>query len=235
MTDEGSHADILIVGASAPELIGIRDHFGTSFEGVVRGLTVQTKLIGYGPAVAASGTARAIAMLSPRAVVLVGTAGVFPGLEPLVPGLGPYQPYDVLVATKVSTLDHAERRGEAEWPTAMPTSFEPSLVIATAIAAGRHRFFTAPIASPMTLTRSDEQAAQAARSGVGHAESTEAYGVAAAAVGADVPFACVLGVSHLVGSTGRADAPRFQRAAASKAAAGAIGWLQAGALGLPFQ
>ncbi len=227
MTREHGRIDVLVVGASAPELVGLRDALGAQLEGVIRGLVVRSKLVGYGSVAAASGTARGIAALAPRAVVHVGTAGIYPGLSG-------FQPCDVLVASKIVAFDHGVARGDAEWPAAMTTSYEASAAMAAGLRAERHRTFIGAIASSSASTKSDERAAHAASLGAAIAESTEALGVAAAAIGASVPFACALGVSHIVGSTARTDWARFQRSAVTQAAACVLAWLHGGAPGMPF-
>jgi len=64
-------------------------------------------------------------------------------------------------------------------------------------------------------------------------ESAEAFGVAAACAAAQVPFAAVLGVTNLVGSTGQKDWSQFQRDAVTHSANTIANWLHAGAQGLP--
>lgn len=218
---------MLVVAAAAPDLVGLRPHLGEKLDGVVRGLVVRTKVVGFGAGVAAATTARGLLAVSPRAVVLVGTCGVYPGLSQ-------YQPHDVVVATKVIALDHAVIQGGAEWPTPMSTELDSSPAMVAGLTTGRHRTHAAPVASPLALTRSDALAASVTAATGAHAECVDALGVACAAVGAAVPFACVLGVANLVGSTGRTDWQRFQRESVTQAAATVIAWLHAGAPGLPF-
>jgi nucleoside phosphorylase len=227
MTVSDGRTDVLIVAAAAPDLVGLRPHLGDKLAGAVRGLTVRTKVVGFGPGISGATTARGLLAITPRAVVLVGTCGVYPGR-------GQYQPHDVLVATKVIALDHAVVQGGAEWPTPMSTELQASPAMVTGLVTGRHRTFAAPVTSPLALTRSDALAASAAAATSAHAECVDALGVASAAVGAEIPFACVLGVANLVGSTGRADWHQFHREAVTQAANAVVAWLHAGAPGLPF-
>ncbi len=219
--------DVLVVAAAAPDLVGLRGHLGDSLEGTVRGLVVRSKMVGFGPAMAGATTARGIAALSPRAVVLVGTCGVYPGLPQ-------YQPHDIVVSSRVIALDHGVLQGGAEWPTPMMTTFEPSASMVAALTANRHRTHAAPVAAPLALTRSDALASRVTSATGAHVENTDALGVAGAASGASVPFVCVLGVSNIVGSTGRSDWQQFQREAVTQAASAIIAWLHTGAAGLPF-
>lgn len=227
MTVEDGRTDVLIVAPSAPDLVGLRDHLGEALHGTIRGLVVRSKVVGYGPAVSASATARGLAALKPRAVLLIGTCGVYPAL-PL------YRPHDVVVSARVVCLDHAVLQGGAEYPSPMTTTLEASAPIVAGLTTGRHRTHVAVTASPPSLTRSDALAGRVTQSTSAHVENTEAYGVACAAVGASVPFACVLGVANIVGSTASTDWPQFQREATTQAANAAIAWLHNGAAGMPF-
>lgn len=227
MTVSDGRTDVLVVAAAAPDLVGLRPHLGDKLDGVVRGLVIRTKVVGLGPGISGATTARGLMAVTPRAVVLLGTCGVYPGRPQ-------YQPHDVIVATKVIALDHAVIQGGAEWPTPMSTELEASPTIVTGLTTARHRTYSAPVASPLALTRSDALAAAVAAATPAHAECVDALGVASAAAGAGIPFACVLGVANLVGSTGRADWQQFQREAVTQAASTLIAWLHAGAPGLPF-
>jgi futalosine hydrolase len=227
MTVSDGRTDVLVVAAAAPDLVGLRPHLGDKLEGQVRGLVVRTKVVGFGAGVAGATTARGLAAVTPRAVLLVGTCGVYPG-QPA------YQPHDVLVATKVVALDHAVLQGGSEWPTPMSTTFDAAPAMVTGLVSGRHRVHAAPVASPLALTRSDALAASVLAATGAHAESVDTLGVASAAVGAGIPFACVLGVANIVGSTGRADWHQFQREAVTQAASTVVTWLHGGAPGLPF-
>lgn len=227
MTVQDGRTDVLLVAAAAPDLVGFRPYLGEGLAGAVRGLAVTSKVVGFGPGASASATARGLAAVTPRALLLVGTCGVYPGLAQ-------YQPHDVVVTPRVVALDHAVVQGASEWPTPMATTMDASAAIVAGLSAGRHRTHVAPVASPLALTRSDSLAARITSVTGAHVENTDAYGVACAASGANVPFACVLGVANIVGSTGRADWHQFQREAATQAANAVIAWLHTGAAGLPF-
>jgi nucleoside phosphorylase len=227
MTVSDGRTDVLIVGASAPDLVGLRAQFGDSLEGAVRGLVVRSKVIGFGAGVAGATTARGLLAIQPRAVIQIGTCGVYPNQAD-------YRPYDVIVPTKVLALDHAVLRGQAAWPPPMQTTFEPSPAIVAGLATGRMRTFAVPVASPLAFTTDDNVAAQVRGLVGADAESMDVLGVASAAVGANIPFACVLGVTNIVGSTALRDWNQFKRDAVIQAAGAVFAWLHAGAVGLPF-
>jgi len=227
MTVQDGRTDVLVVAAAAPDLVGLRPYLGDTLSGAIRGLSVTSKVVGFGPGAAASATARGLAAVTPRAIVLVGTCGVYPGL-------GQYQPHDVVVAPGVPGLDHAAVEGAPGWPPPRATAIDASAPIVAGLSAGRHRTHVAPVASPLALTRSDSLASRISSVLGAHVENTDAYGVACAASGANVPFTCVLGVANIVGSTGRADWQQFQREAATQAANAVVAWLHTGAAGLPF-
>jgi nucleoside phosphorylase len=227
MTAQDGRIDVLVVAASAPDLAGLRACLGENLVGTVRGLSVTSKVVGFGPANAASATARGLAAVSPRGILLLGTCGVYPGLPD-------YQPHDVVVTPRVVALDHAVLQGGSEWPAPLSTTLEASPAIVAGMSAGRHRTHVASVASPLSFTRSDSLASRVTGATGAHVENTEAYGVACAAAAVNVHFACVLGVANIVGSTGRADWQQFQREAATQAANALTVWLQTGAAGLPF-
>jgi nucleoside phosphorylase len=65
------------------------------------------------------------------------------------------------------------------------------------------------------------------------AENLELFPVAHASLSSGIPFAAVLGVTNLVGSTGRPDWLKYHRDAAIAAAEVVVTWLHNGAPGLP--
>lgn len=227
MTVSDGRTDVLIVGASAPDLIGLRAQLGDSLEGSVRGLLVRSKVVGFGAGVAGATTARGLLSMTPRAVIQIGTCGVYPHQAD-------YRPYDVIVPTKILALDHSVLRGHASWPPPMQTTFEPSAAMVAGLTAGRMRTFTPTVTAPLSFTTDDGIAAQVRALTGADAESMDVLGVASAAVGASVPFACVLGVTNIVCSTAMSDWNQFKRDAVIQAANAVFAWLHGGAVGLPF-
>src|SRR5262245_27122381 len=90
--------DVLILAAHAPEFVGLRAHLGDSLHGVLRGLHVVAKTIGVGMAVSGAGAANRIHQLEPRAVILLGSCGVYPSnIE--------YRPLDIIVPSRCHLFD----------------------------------------------------------------------------------------------------------------------------------
>lgn len=219
-------ADLLIVAAHAPEMAGLRAYLSDQLIGTIRGLTVRGKAVGIGMATAGPGTARGIIALSPRAVLLVGSCGIYPNLPQ-------YRPHDVIVSTRVQLVSHAVNAGKSEFPEPMQTKLECNPLLAAGLSASGGRVFGAPVACTMARTVDDAFAASIHPATGCEAENLEAFAVGQACKSADVPFAAVLGVSNIVGSTGKHDWMQFQRAAVNAAAEAIVTWVQRGAQGLP--
>lgn len=224
-----SGVDVLVIGAHPPALIGLRDHLGQALHGSAFGLNVSAKVCGVGMGVAGAWTAKRLVQLAPRAVVLIGTAGVYPGQAG-------YQPLDVVVADEVRLLDHAALGGHARYPTPMQTQLSTPTAMAAGLAghqAGRtHRV---KLASPLADTR-DPAFANAVPSQLGcEAESLEAFAVAQACQLLNVPFGVALGVSHVLGEHAETDWQRYHRDASRAAATVVLNWVHAGAPGMPHR
>jgi nucleoside phosphorylase len=221
--------DILLVAAHAPEFVGLRPHLGENLMATVRGLTVIAKTIGVGMAVAGAGAANRIQQLSPRAVVLLGSCGVYPcGVE--------YFPLDILVPSRFHLFDPSVAAGKAEFPDPMQTVLDPHpLLTAGLVASGGARCRSAPLATTLAIT-TDDAIARAVHPATGlEAENLELFPVALACRAAEVPFAAVLGVTNVVGSQGRTDWLKYQRDAAVAAAEAFLTWVHNGAQGLPHR
>jgi nucleoside phosphorylase len=221
--------DILLVAAHAPEFVGLRAHLGEQLCGNLRGLTVIAKTIGVGMAVAGAGAANRIQQLSPRAVVLLGSCGVYPcGVE--------YFPLDILVPSRFHLFDPSVAAGKAEFPDPMQTVLDPHpLLTAGLVASGGARCRSAPLATTLAIT-TDDAIARAVHPATGlEAENLELFPVALACRAAEVPFAAVLGVTNVVGSQGRTDWLKYQRDAAVAAAEAFLTWVHNGAQGLPHR
>jgi nucleoside phosphorylase len=219
-------ADVLLVAAHAPDLAGMRNFLGEKLDGQMRGLTIKTKVLGFGMAVAAASCARGVQALNPRAVIMIGTCAVFPGLSQ-------YRPYDVLLPTKVQLADASVLARKAAFPDPMQTSVECHGLLRSALAASAPRAAQTVIASMMAPVTDDTLAASLHAATGCDADNSELFGIAAACQAASVPFAAVLGVSNLVGSTGRHDWAQFQREAVTQAGQCIGTWLHNGAQGLP--
>lgn len=106
MTVSDGRTDVLIVGASAPDLVGLRGQLGDSLEGSVRGLLVRSKVVGFGVGVAGAATARGLLAMTPRAVVQIGTCGVYPHQAE-------YRPYELGRASAALRLRRCRRSSAA--------------------------------------------------------------------------------------------------------------------------
>lgn len=226
MHPDPNRTDLLVVAAHAPEMAGLRPWLSDSLIGTIRGLNVRGKAVGIGMAVAGPATARGIVAVSPRAVVLIGSCGVYPNLPQ-------YRPHDVIVAKRVQLVSHAVNAGRSEFPGPMQTSIDCNPLLAAGLAASGARVFPAAVACTLAQTTDDVMAASVTSATGCDAENLEAFAVAQACKASDIPFTAVLGVSNVVGSTGSHDWMQFQRQSVNAAAEVIVTWIQRGAQGLP--
>lgn len=221
--------DILLLAAHAPELVGLRTQLGDQLAGSIRGLTIVAKTIGVGMAVAGAGTANRIHQLNPRAVIVLGSCGVYPcGVE--------YYPLDMVIPNRFQLFDPSAAAGKAEFPAPMQTVLDPhALLSAGLLASAGVRSRAAPLATTLAIT-TDDAIARAVHPATGlEAENLELFPVALACAAAEVPFAAVLGVTNVVGSQGRTDWIKYQREAAVATAEVFLTWVHNGAQGLPHR
>ena len=219
-------ADILVVGAHAPDLAGLREKLGPQLEGNVRGLSLIAKPVGIGIPGAAASTARGLLAVRPRALILVGSCGVYPGQPD-------FRPYDVIVPSAVKLWDHHLAQGSSVFPEPMRTVIDCNAPLVAGLTAGPSRASQAQLACTLAQTVDDGLASRAQAANGCQGETMEAFAVATAANAAQVPFACALGVTHIVGSTARKDWMQFHRNAVNAAAQVVMVWLENGAPGLP--
>lgn len=218
--------DLLIFGAHPPELRGLRDKVGDRLAGVVRGLHISGKTVGVGMGVAGASAAKRVFQLRPRAVVLLGTCGVYPGLAGC-------QPHDVVVANGLALLDGGVTESRCAWPAPMQTEAPTHGPISTGLAGAGSRVHHVRVGSPLAQTRSESLATLfCSKAGCG-AESLEAFAVAHACHLADVPFAAALGVTHVAGPKSEEDYRRYAKESAEAAAEVLFNWVHNGAVGLP--
>ncbi len=214
------------MGSTAPDLRGLHQSLGERIDGEVRGLHISGKAVGIGLPAAASGSAKRVFMLQPRAVVMVGTCGVYPGLEG-------YQPLDVIVASRVTLVDHVVDADRAAFPNPMSTRVDTHAALSAGLAATSSRAHLVPVASPLASTRDDRLAAGIPTAHECHVENLEAFAVGSTCRLARVPYGVVLCITHVVGSYGDGDWKKFQRDATLVAARTLLDWAHAGAPGLP--
>ncbi len=226
MYPDSDRTDLLIVAAHAPEMAGLRPWLSDALIGQIRGMNVRGKAVGIGMAAAGPASARGILAVSPRAVVLVGSCGVYPNQAQ-------YRPHDVVVASRVQLVSHAVATGRGEFPMPMQTQLECNPLLVAGLAASGGRTRAASIACTLASTTDDDVAASVPPATGCEAENLEAFAVAQACKASEIPFTAVLGVSNIVGSTGLHDWRQFQRQAVNAAAEVIVTWIQRGAQGLP--
>lgn len=217
-----STVDVLVLAAHPPDLRGLRPLLGDQLAGWVRNLRVSAKAVGLGLAAAGPSASKRVFQLQPRAVVFVGTAGVYPNLPS-------YHPHDVVAATHAHLVDLGEIAGHSAFPGPVLTqiAMDPTLgeAVARQVPGGR----ACAVASPLAGTRSDELAALVTQRTGCHLENLELFAVAHACQLGQIPLAAVFGVSHVCGSTAATDWPKFERQSAIAAAEVVGRWLQSGA------
>jgi nucleoside phosphorylase len=209
-------------------VVGLRPQLGENLYGQIGGFSIAAKTIGVGIGVAGVGAANRIHQWAPRAVIVIGTCGVYPGNHGC-------QPLDLIVADHTQLFDPAVAAGRAAFPDPMQTSIplHPGLTAGLRAAATAERTRGGVVATTMAIT-TDDAVAQSVPSATGLlAENLELFPAALACRAAELPCAAVLGITNLVGSTARIDWRKFQRDAVIGAAEVIVRWLEEGAAGLP--
>ena len=223
MAEPTAPCDLLIVAAFSPELAGFYSLLGAPLHATVGGLVVAARPVGIGLVSAATGMATLLAANRPRAVVLVGTCGAYPGS-----GLGVGE---VIVARSTFLVEPAVLDHEAAFPEPMSALVAAHPAMTAAIGASGPR--AARVGTTLAVTTSDALAIRLERASGAAVEHLEAFAVATACEAANVPFAAVLGIANLVGSTGREQWRANHLRAGSAAAAFIARWMEAGAAGIP--
>jgi len=225
VSDPSEACDLLIVAAFAPELVAFHGLLGPGMHASLGALAVAARPVGIGLVSAASGTAARLANIHPRAVILVGTCGAYPG-SGLAIG-------DVVVARSVLLLEPAVVDGEAAFPDPMSTRVEAHAPMSAAIAASGGRL--GDIGTTLAVTTSDALAGRLGRASGAAVEHLEAYSVATACAVQHIPFTAVLGVANAVGSKGRGEWKAHHAEAGQAAGSFVARWAQAGAAGVPYR
>lgn len=215
--------DLLVLAAYAPELSGMRRLLGEELYGNVSGVVVSCKSVGVGLPNSTAGTTLRLLQLRPRAVVLVGTAGVYPGATPNVG--------DAVVGRRVVLVDPTEVERRSAMPEPMGRSLECNPMISLGLSGGKP--LGCDIANTLGVTTDDNLATRIHQTVGCGLENLEAFGIANACALQNVPFACVLGVSNRVGSTGRDEWRAYHKGAAQAGCELISRWLTSGAVGLP--
>ena len=201
----------LVVSAWPPELAPLRAVLPPR-----RGLTLAS--VGVGLVEAAANTARLLAEQRPDRLVLVGTAGVYPGHRRAFP-LGAAAVVDEMI------LLPAILPGEHSYlPDLVPSRVRADSALVKALLRAT-RLPAAAVACPLAITASTRAAKTAARRSGCALENLEAFAVARAAAAAKVPFAAILGVANQVGPEGHREWQRHARQAAAAACAALLALL----------
>jgi nucleoside phosphorylase len=205
---------ILVVAAWKPELRALgralRDR---------RGRPIERAVVGVGLVEAALGASRALARRRPRAVVLVGTAGVYPR-SGRAPAVG-----DVVVARRIHLVSVSVARGLAYFPGPMPVTAACDRTLRSDLArsaAARQ----VDVACPSAITRGAAAATALATAAGAAVENLEAFAVARAAAEVGVPFVAVLGIANQVGPRAHAQWAAHGAEAAARACSGLRAFLE---------
>jgi nucleoside phosphorylase len=194
--------------------------------GTIRGLHVTAKTVGVGMPVAGGSAAKRVFQLLPRAVIHLGTCGIYPGFPE-------FRPHDVLVANDLKLVDAGVRLGKSTFPEPMQTSLTCHGMLAAGLAGTGQRTHRVTVGSPLAQTIDDAFAVDVPRVTGCHAENLEAFAIAHACLLAQIPFTSVLGATHMVGSRARDDWVQFERQSTIAAAEVVATWIVNGAQGLP--
>jgi futalosine hydrolase len=222
-----TQADLLIVAAHPLELVGLDSALGRSLAGRLHGVRVVCRAVGVGVPAAAVGTMVALTDTRARALVLLGSCGVY------ARGRGA-RVQRVAVPRGFALVDSAELAHKAAFPPVMPAraSTDSALRAALLRTAGRDAL-RGRAATTLGITTDDTPAAKIARDSGCVVENLEAVAVALAAAARRVPFAAVLVVTNEVGRRGRAQWAAQHAPAAERGARVVLDWIAAGAGGLP--
>jgi futalosine hydrolase len=237
LSDLDDAGPLLIVAAWAPELRALGRVFsqgksrapaaaGRTATGALSAVRVSgaapvRAVVGVGLCEAAAGTARLIERHHPRAIVLVGTAGLYPGSEKAAPKLAIGA---VALGRTFHLASDAVARQTAYLPEPLPAqaTSAPDLLQDLIAATGLP---VADVACPVGITRA-APVAQLLRKTTGAAlENLEAFAVARAAAAAGVPFIAILGIANDVGPEGNAQWRAHGTAAAAAACSAVRTWL----------
>jgi nucleoside phosphorylase len=222
---ETTQADLVILAAHPLELASFAASLGTGLRGTIAGLRIVARSVGVGLAEAGSGSARVLSEERPRAVLLVGSCGLYPGAEPFTPG-------KLLIPNRITGLDGAVLSGKAAFPDPMLITLEPDAALSDALAAATEPILRGPLGVTLAITTNDTLASELARASDCCAENLEALAVGLACRALGLPFAALLACTNEVGSRGRAQWAQHHTLAATTTATHVVSWLKQGAPGL---
>jgi nucleoside phosphorylase len=219
-------ADLLILAAHAPELVGFRTALGSNLAGAIQNLRIVCATVGVGMPAAGAGAMRHVRDARPRAVLLLGSCGLYPRqveFRPLVP----------LIPKGIRLVDASVLNQKAAFPAPMQLLVEPDAALSDAIAEVDPLALRGELATTLTITTDDALAVRIGRKTACCGENLEAFAVALACAARDLPFAALLVSTNAVGSKGREQWAKHQRKAAERGARLLLDWIARGAHGLP--
>jgi nucleoside phosphorylase len=225
MTAVVSKTDVLILATYPPELEGLAGLLGSGLSAEVLGLQVRAKPGGIGLPMAAAGTVVRLEASQPRGCVLLGTCAAYPGKG--------FMPGQVVVGTRIVLAEASVLEGRAGFPEPMTGMLEPHKVLTSGLSLSSTR--PVQIANPLAITMDAALANRYSQQLQCDVEHYEAFGVGLSCAPSHIPFAVVLGISHVMGPDAGEVWRRHHRAAAREAAQVVIAWLQSGAAGLPHR
>lgn len=189
----------LVAAAYPPEIEGLAELIPAV---MARGQVVA-RALGIGLVEASAGAERAIAELQPDRILLVGTAGYFPG--------APFGIGAVVVCKRAMLVVRAPEYVPAIMPTQIDADHDLASLCAETLAAPLVK-----VASPIGITSTDEEAARLAQ-GRAQVEQLECFAVLAAAARAGLPATAILAISNQVGASGAGEWQKHREAAESAA------------------
>ena len=224
--EDHSNVDFLVVAAHAPEMEGLRGLLGDGFRATVGEVRVAAVAVGIGLVASASGTMGALHAYAPRAVIQLGTCGVYTHRRlqdhqpPIVIG-------QVVVARRIHLASVASVDGRGILPTAMRVSVDADRALASALCGGDATM--ADVATTLAITTDEALAGHLALAHSCDVEHLEAFAVAQACASRSVPFAAVFAAANDVGAQAHDQWRAHHQAAGARAAAHVATWLKAGA------
>ena len=199
----------LVLAAWPPELAHLRASLPDLPERVQQRVTLAC--VGVGLVEAGIATARLIDRHQPSAVLLVGTAGVYPG-QPAKFALG-----SAAVAVRIRLLPQILPGKHAYLPAVVPTEARSTPALVRALRKVAAELPTADVACPLGITATAAAASSAAKLSGCALENLEAFAVARAAALAKLPFAAILGIANHVGPSGHREWEGHAKSAAQSA------------------
>ena len=217
MPSARSSPRVLLVSAFAPELAPLVRWLASPAQRRLRS-TVTCRPVGIGAIDAAAGAAAALVGHACEAIVFVGTAGSY-GARPALDG--------VAVARALHLASGSAAAGGSYFPGPMPRRAVADAALRRALlAAGGGSAVEGDVATPLGITSSRRLATRLATASGAMVENLEAFAVARAAAGANVPFGAVLGIANRVGPSAHEEWLRHRETATAAACALVAAWLE---------